>query len=1110
MTLIKEEIIAEYIPEHAKSMDLSSKIKNFLAVEELKPIMLKSLKETYNDDFLKMFLDIESKNNYSWNITQEDKRALFLDLCEEENLVEYLVKSNSLYCLTAKDLADLSTEAYTHPFELDIKNEFIDPQKDKMTLLLKIFQNYGKRKEIFKEEKDMDQLEGHLKSAMKEKNSRQRTPLMLYCILGAENYAERVMKKMVEWGGDIHAQDELGNTALHYLAIDYSFLNSPETCENIINIFLDKDFDFSIKNKNGESALDIVNKKKANNRYYTPSFITALYNGFALYHEKLENKLNTLSAVELVAYMKKNIEKKSGHNIHFDIQRLFLKEFKLDEIENKDNFITLLLSNFEIKGVLGLIEKIKAEGQSLNLFNNQSGEILTKIAKACCKEYMASEKNTDMLNYILFDVFLSKPFPLVAQNEQETLNTYQETFINNLSLDQTIILLDKCPEKFSSSIIKCIESRDIDIASIKGSLISQKRIMADMDLNKKELLFNISKIQSEEFISKFSDREIINFLTFCPDEIAQLFFGKLSESEISYQSLYRLRNLISSLVPNRKEKLLNLPNVDFEKDINDAANDSCYGDLLEMYSLCSENAQEKIRKKLGILDKGTICDLIKYNLSDLQSLDPIALNKLFSLPNIKAYFMEILYDKGAKYFGCNEPSQFSELISGMSLISEYPSIDAAELEPKGKEGINKYFFEKIDILDKNIAFFYIDGYCNMEKQMCSPTENLKTFPPELVQKLKHAFNLTNAKGRNTLMIYCLTNANIIFNHFKSLDSQPTNVTTLALELGIDINRQDEYRNTALHYLILGLSPRIPNDELLLTLKKIMKKFSEAGYDFSLKNEEGKTALDMLPQNYSTIIINIKKEHVEELNKYVFGEAHASISEELNTEQNDFLNKMASKDFNINNLTTDEKELLNKENVQKQNLFTKAFFVKINELCRGIRLCDNNNENKSVASSMIKLCDNINAQDNFGNTVLHYVLLKFPSIAPRNRTDAVLSKLLADFSTAGFDFNLKNKEGHTPFEMFEAKFRYIKLRLQLYTVPNGEIINIKNIVENAYQNIMQEPVILGKSTTINSELPNSPKVFTPIKQYKEQSQKEKLSFNQKNNTAEINSENKPKK
>lgn len=91
---------------------------------------------------------------------------------------------------------------------------------------------------------------------------------------------------------------------------------------------------------------------------------------------------------------------------------------------------------------------------------------------------------------------------------------------------------------------------------------------------------------------------------------------------------------------------------------------------------------------------------------------------------------------------------------------------------------------------------------------------------------------------------------------------------LVKESGIDLNHQDERGNTVFHDLLFGyVSPNPTADEIkeLSSMKSINEIFLNPDFniDFSIKNNSGKTVLDLASQ-ISNELYQLIKEHVESI------------------------------------------------------------------------------------------------------------------------------------------------------------------------------------------------------------------------------------------------------
>eukprot|EP00826_Nyctotherus_ovalis_P007103 TRINITY_DN1174_c0_g4_i1.p1 TRINITY_DN1174_c0_g4~~TRINITY_DN1174_c0_g4_i1.p1 ORF type:complete len:382 (-),score=74.65 TRINITY_DN1174_c0_g4_i1:664-1809(-) len=85
----------------------------------------------------------------------------------------------------------------------------------------------------------------------------QRTPLHIACILGEEN----VCRILLDAGAAVNAQDFEKNTPTHYAAFYRSVGVKCVDDVNTLKILLGKNVDLTIKNKKGQTAIDVSNSK---------------------------------------------------------------------------------------------------------------------------------------------------------------------------------------------------------------------------------------------------------------------------------------------------------------------------------------------------------------------------------------------------------------------------------------------------------------------------------------------------------------------------------------------------------------------------------------------------------------------------------------------------------------------------------------------------------------------------------------------------------------------------------------------------------------------------------------------------------------------------------
>lgn len=84
-----------------------------------------------------------------------------------------------------------------------------------------------------------------------------RTPLHIACILGEEN----ICKILLDADASVNVQDFEKNTPAHYAAFYRSFQLTTIDDINILKLLLEKNVDLAIKNKKGQTPIDVSNSK---------------------------------------------------------------------------------------------------------------------------------------------------------------------------------------------------------------------------------------------------------------------------------------------------------------------------------------------------------------------------------------------------------------------------------------------------------------------------------------------------------------------------------------------------------------------------------------------------------------------------------------------------------------------------------------------------------------------------------------------------------------------------------------------------------------------------------------------------------------------------------
>jgi len=102
-------------------------------------------------------------------------------------------------------------------------------------------------------------------------------------------------------------------------------------------------------------------------------------------------------------------------------------------------------------------------------------------------------------------------------------------------------------------------------------------------------------------------------------------------------------------------------------------------------------------------------------------------------------------------------------------------------------------------------------------------------------------NITDPTGKNALLV--------------SVDSHQKEYIKLLVSKGIDINSQDNDGNTALHYLFNKV---LENKMYIPTCKDITKSLLEEGADPHLRNNEGKSPMDLAVESGENELINLLK------------------------------------------------------------------------------------------------------------------------------------------------------------------------------------------------------------------------------------------------------------
>jgi ankyrin repeat protein len=105
-------------------------------------------------------------------------------------------------------------------------------------------------------------------------------------------------------------------------------------------------------------------------------------------------------------------------------------------------------------------------------------------------------------------------------------------------------------------------------------------------------------------------------------------------------------------------------------------------------------------------------------------------------------------------------------------------------------------------------------------------------------------NILDPMGKNALLV--------------SIGSHQIGYIKLLVSTGIDINSQNNYGNTALHYPIFNV---LKNKMYLPYSKEIVKNLVEEGADPNVKNKDGKTPMDLAVESEENELINLMKSSI---------------------------------------------------------------------------------------------------------------------------------------------------------------------------------------------------------------------------------------------------------
>jgi len=141
-------------------------------------------------------------------------------------------------------------------------------------------------------------------------------------------------------------------------------------------------------------------------------------------------------------------------------------------------------------------------------------------------------------------------------------------------------------------------------------------------------------------------------------------------------------------------------------------------------------------------------------------------------------------------------------------------------------------------VNPDIDAINLEGYTPLHLAVQRP-DNEKVIG-DLLQKGADV-NITDPTGRNALLV--------------SVDSHQKEYIKLLVSNGIDINSQDNDGNTALHYLFNKV---LANKMYIPTCKEIAKPLLEEGADPHIRNNEGKSPMDLAVESGENELINLLK------------------------------------------------------------------------------------------------------------------------------------------------------------------------------------------------------------------------------------------------------------